>query len=59
MWQVREERLRALVGRHEGKNPLGRSWLYGRILKWIIRKLLRRAWTGLVWLRIGTNGGLL
>jgi hypothetical protein len=29
------------------------------ILKWLFKKWDRRAWTGLVWLRIGTGGGLL
>jgi hypothetical protein len=29
------------------------------ILKWISKKLNGLAWTGLIWLRIGTNGGLL
>jgi hypothetical protein len=29
------------------------------ILKWIFKKWERGAWTGLIWLRIGTGGGLL
>jgi hypothetical protein len=29
------------------------------ILRWIFRKWDVRAWTGSVWLRIGTGGGLL
>jgi hypothetical protein len=29
------------------------------ILKWIFKKWYWRAWTGLIWLRIGTGGGLL
>ena len=29
------------------------------ILKWIFKKWDREAWTGLIWLRIGTSGGLL
>jgi hypothetical protein len=28
------------------------------ILKWVFERL-RGAWTGLIWLRIGTGGGLL
>jgi hypothetical protein len=29
------------------------------ILKWIFKMWDGRAWTGLMWLRIGTGGGLL
>ena len=29
------------------------------ILKWILKKRDGRSWTGLIWLRIGTDGGLL
>jgi hypothetical protein len=29
------------------------------ILKWIFKKWKGGAWTGLIWLRIGTGGGLL
>jgi hypothetical protein len=29
------------------------------ILKWIFKKWDGEAWTGLIWLRIGTSGGLL
>jgi hypothetical protein len=29
------------------------------ILKWIFKKWDAEAWTGLIWLRIGTGGGLL
>ena len=29
------------------------------ILRWIFRKWDVRAWTGLIWLRIGTGDGLL
>jgi hypothetical protein len=29
------------------------------ILKWIFKKWDGDAWTGLIWLRIGTGGGLL
>jgi hypothetical protein len=30
-----------------------------RILKWILKKYDVRAWSGLDWLRTGSNGGLL
>ena len=29
------------------------------ILKWIFKKWDREAWTGLIWLRLGTGGGRL
>jgi hypothetical protein len=46
---------RVLVGRPEGKRPLGRP--DGRIiLKWILNKGDGEAWTGLIWPRIGTGG---
>jgi hypothetical protein len=48
---------RLLVGKPEGKRPLGRSRH-----KWVnnIKIDLRQiGWTGLIWLRVGTSGGLL
>jgi len=51
---------RVLVGKPEGKKPLGRprrGW--GIILMWIFRKWDVGAWTGSSWLRIGTGGGYL
>jgi hypothetical protein len=48
---------RILVGKPEGKRPLGRP---GR--RWVdnIRMDLgEMVWIGLIWLRIGTSGGLL
>jgi hypothetical protein len=51
---------RLLVGKQEGKRPLGRP---RRRLVDNIRTDLERwdgvMWTGLVWLRIGTGGELL
>ena len=51
---------RVLVGKPEGKRPLGRPrrrWEI--ILNWIIRKWDVGALTGSLWLRIRTGGGLL
>jgi hypothetical protein len=51
---------RLLVGKPEGKRPLGRprrgGWI---ILGWILERWNGVMWTGLVWLRIGTGGELL
>ena len=51
---------RVLVGKSEGKRPLGRPrrrWLI--ILGWISRRLVVGMGTGLGWPRIGTGGGSL
>jgi hypothetical protein len=46
---------RILVGKPEGKRPLGRP---RRRWEDNIRMDLREiGWTGLIWLRIGTSGG--
>jgi hypothetical protein len=51
---------RILVGRPEGRNHLEDPGIDVRIiLKWIFKKWDVGAWTGLIWLRIGTGGGLL
>jgi hypothetical protein len=46
-----------LVGRPEGRRPLGRPRRI--ILNWIFKKWDGMAWPGLIWIRIGTGGGLL
>ena len=49
---------RVLVGRPEGKIPLGRPRRDGGIiLRWIFRKWAGVVRTGWSWLRIGTGGG--
>jgi hypothetical protein len=49
---------RVLVGKPEGKRPLGRPSVDGRIiLRWIFRKWDGGARTRLIWLGIGTGGG--
>jgi hypothetical protein len=49
-----------MVERPEGKRPLGkprRRWVDN--IKMDLRKKDGMVWTGLIWLRIGTSGGLL
>jgi hypothetical protein len=51
---------RILVGRPEGSRPLGRprrKWEDN--IKMDLQKVGWGAWTGLIWLRVGTGGGLL
>jgi hypothetical protein len=50
---------RIFVGKPEGKSPLGRP--RHRCMDNIKMDLIEVAvvWTGLIWLRIGTSGGLL
>jgi hypothetical protein len=51
---------RILVGRPEGRRPLGRPrrrWEDN--IKMDLEEVGCGAWTGLIWLRIGTGGGLL
>jgi hypothetical protein len=51
---------RILVGNPEGKRPLGkpkRRWVYNN--KMYLRVTGWGVWTALIWLRIGTSGGLL
>jgi hypothetical protein len=58
----RQERdvYRVLVGKPEGKRPLGRPGVDGRIiLGWIFRKWDVEVWTELVWLRVEIGGGQL
>ena len=43
---------RVLVGKREGKRPLGRPRH-----RWEDNIKIDRAWTGSIWLRIGTGGG--
>jgi hypothetical protein len=51
---------RILVGRPEGKKPLGRyRCRLEDNIKMNLQEVGWRAWSGLIWLRIGTGGGLL
>ena len=45
--------------RSEGKNHLENLGVDGRIiLNWILKKQECQAWSGFIWLRIGTSSGL-
>ena len=49
---------RALVGKPEGKTVLGRPWRrWDYYIKLDLQEVGNGAWTGLIWLRIGTGGG--
>jgi hypothetical protein len=51
---------RVLVGKPEGKRPLGRPRRRCRMgLEWILGRLAAEGCSGPGWLRIGTFGGLL
>jgi hypothetical protein len=51
---------RILVGRPEGRIPLGRPRIrWEDNIKMDLQEVGWGAWTGLIWLRIGTGGGLL
>jgi hypothetical protein len=49
---------RILVGRPEGRRPLGRPRCRWDI-KMELHAVERGAWTGLIWIRIGTGAALL
>jgi hypothetical protein len=50
---------RVFVGRPEGERPLDDPNAGRRMIKWIIIKQDAVVWPELIWLRIGTTGGLL
>jgi hypothetical protein len=50
---------RTLVGRPEGRRALGRPRRRREDVRKDLQEVGWGAWTGLIWLRIGTGGGLL
>jgi hypothetical protein len=57
---ARRDTCRILVGKPEGKRPLGRprcQWEDN--IKMYLQEVGWRAWARLIWLRIGTGGRLL
>jgi hypothetical protein len=60
--EVKRNAYKILVGKPEGKRPLGRlkcRWVCN--IKMDLREIGwdGMVWIGLIWLRIGTSGGLL
>jgi len=48
---------RVLAGKPEGKKQLGRPKRRWEDIKMDLQEVRCGAWTGLIWLRIGTGGG--
>jgi len=56
----RRDVYRILVGKPEGKRPLGRPRSrWDDNIKMDLQKIVCGVWTGSIWLRIGTGGGQL
>jgi hypothetical protein len=56
---LRRGAYRVLVGKPEGKRPLGRARHRWEGFKMDLQKVGWGAWTGLIWLGFGTGGELL
>ena len=57
IWSTIYVHIRVLVGKPEGKRPLGRPRRRWEDIKMDLQEVRCGAWTGLIWLRIGTGGG--
>ena len=56
----RRDEYRVLVGKPEGKRPLGRPrYRWEDNIKMDLQEVGWGTWTGMIWLRIGTGGRLL
>jgi hypothetical protein len=58
MGEMRNE-YKILVGKLEGKRPCSLGIYWRTLLKLILEKQDWRVWTGFIWHRKGTSGGLL
>jgi len=55
-WEKRDT-YKILAGKPEGKRQYKNLGIAGKIiLKWALKKLEQRGWTGVIWLSIGTIG---
>jgi hypothetical protein len=51
---------RVLVGKPEGRRPLGKQGVAGRMgSNWTLGRLVGGVWSGFTWHRVQTVGGLL
>jgi hypothetical protein len=50
---------KVLVGKIEGRRPFGRPRRRWENIRTDLREIRRETWTGSIWLRMGTDGGLL
>jgi len=56
----RRDAHRVMVGKPEGRRPIGRpTCIWEDNIKMDRQEMGWGTWTGLIWLRIGTGGGLL
>jgi hypothetical protein len=57
---MRETRNTYRIGEPEGKKPLGRLGIIGKVIsKWALKKEVVKMWTGFIWLRTGSSGRFL
>jgi hypothetical protein len=60
VWEIRQVPTEFWWGYLRERDQLGDLGVDGRvIIDWIFKKLDAQAWTGFIWLRLGTNGGRL
>jgi len=56
---VRHEKYNILVGKNDGKRPIGRPRRrWEDYIRMDLREIGWRVWTRLIWLRIGISGGI-